>query len=173
MIQCTSASNQVSEQDSYRRCPAPSGAETVASRRPIIFCDAKKGAIAHPPVLNDHVRPENAFKRGTDCTDSTSRFRSSLSPVRLRLFCYLCPACWTRSLSLARFPSCSATSFRFLNFKMRLTKGARLPVAPLSLTKEVVGIHVLLTRSLFASDIPHRLLLRVSLAKSTSAPLRF
>ena len=40
-------------------------------------------------------------------------------------------------------------------------------------TKEVVGIRVLLTRSLFACDILHRLLLRVSLAKSTSAPLRF
>ena len=35
--------------------------------------------------------------------------------------------------------------------------------------KEVVGIHVLVTHSLFASDIPHRFLLRVSPAKSTSA----
>jgi hypothetical protein len=35
------------------------------------------------------------------------------------------------------------------------------------------GTHVLLTRSLFACDILRRLLLRVSLAKSTSAPLRF
>jgi hypothetical protein len=34
-------------------------------------------------------------------------------------------------------------------------------------------IHVLLTRSLFGDGIPHRLLLRVSLAKPTSAPLRF
>ena len=32
--------------------------------------------------------------------------------------------------------------------------------------KEVVGIHVLLTRSLFACDILRRLLLRVSLARS-------
>jgi hypothetical protein len=39
-------------------------------------------------------------------------------------------------------------------------------------TKEIVGIRVLLTRSLFASDIPRMLLLRVSLAKPTSAPLR-
>ena len=42
-----------------------------------------------------------------------------------------------------------------------------------AVTKEVVGIHVLLTRSLFACDILRRLLLRVSLAKPTSAPLRF
>jgi hypothetical protein len=40
-------------------------------------------------------------------------------------------------------------------------------------TKQVAGIHVLLTRSLFGGDILHRLLRRVSLAKSTSAPLRF
>ena len=42
-----------------------------------------------------------------------------------------------------------------------------------AVTKGVVGIHVLLTRSLFACGILRRLLLRVSLAKSTSAPLRF
>jgi hypothetical protein len=40
-------------------------------------------------------------------------------------------------------------------------------------TKEVVGICVLLTRSLFESDILRRLLRRVSLAKPTSAPLQF
>jgi hypothetical protein len=40
-------------------------------------------------------------------------------------------------------------------------------------TKEVVGIHVLLKRSLFACDILRRLLRRVSPLKSTSAPLRF
>ena len=34
---------------------------------------------------------------------------------------------------------------------------------------KVVGIHILPTRSLFASDIPHRLLRRVSLAIPTSA----
>jgi len=41
------------------------------------------------------------------------------------------------------------------------------------ITKEVAGIHVLLTRSLFGDGIPRRLLLRVSRAKPTSAPLRF
>src|SRR5271166_2606771 len=40
-------------------------------------------------------------------------------------------------------------------------------------TKEVVGIHVPLTRSLFACDILRRSLLHASLAKSPSAPLRF
>ena len=39
--------------------------------------------------------------------------------------------------------------------------------------KEVVGIHVLLLRSLFGGGIPRKLPLRVSLAKSTSALLRF
>jgi hypothetical protein len=39
-----------------------------------------------------------------------------------------------------------------------------------AVTKEVVGIRVLLMRSLFVCDIPRRLLGRVSLAKSTSAP---
>ena len=39
--------------------------------------------------------------------------------------------------------------------------------------KEAVGIHVPLPRSLFGCDILSRLLLRVSLAKPTSAPLRF
>ena len=39
--------------------------------------------------------------------------------------------------------------------------------------KEEVGIHLLLTRYLFACGIPHRLLRRVSLRKPTSAPLRF
>ena len=42
-----------------------------------------------------------------------------------------------------------------------------------AVTKEAVGIHVLLTRSLFGDGIPRRLLRRVSLAKPTSAPLRF
>src|SRR5262249_13959308 len=37
-------------------------------------------------------------------------------------------------------------------------------------SKEVVGIHNLLTHSHFAADILRRLLLRVSLAKPTSAP---
>jgi len=41
------------------------------------------------------------------------------------------------------------------------------------ITKEVVEFHVLLTRSLFGGGIPRRLLLRVSLAKQISAPLRF
>jgi len=36
-------------------------------------------------------------------------------------------------------------------------------------TKEVAEIHVLPTRSLFGDGIPHRLLLRVSLTKPTSA----
>ena len=44
---------------------------------------------------------------------------------------------------------------------------------PFGVTKAVVGIHVLLTRSLFGAGILHRLLLHVSLAKRTSAPVRF
>src|SRR3982074_1844919 len=44
---------------------------------------------------------------------------------------------------------------------------------PFGVNKEVVGIHFLLTRSLFACDILRRLLPRVSLAKPLSAPLRF
>ncbi len=40
-------------------------------------------------------------------------------------------------------------------------------------TKEVVGIHALLTRSFFGGGIPRRLLVRVSLTKSTSVPVRF
>jgi hypothetical protein len=39
--------------------------------------------------------------------------------------------------------------------------------------KAVAGIHVLLTHSLFGGGTPRRFLLRVSLAKPTSAPLRF
>ena len=46
------------------------------------------------------------------------------------------------------------------------------PRALQSLTKEVVGTRVLLTRSLFVCDIPRRLPGRVSLATPTSAPLR-
>ena len=42
-----------------------------------------------------------------------------------------------------------------------------------AVTTAAVGIHVLMTGSLFGDDIPRRLLLRVSLPKSTSAPLRF
>jgi hypothetical protein len=38
--------------------------------------------------------------------------------------------------------------------------------------QEAAGIHVLLTRSLFGDGILRRLLLRVSLAKLTSAPVR-
>ena len=41
------------------------------------------------------------------------------------------------------------------------------------ITKEVAGIHVLLSRSLFGDGIPRKLLLRVSLAKPTSALLLF
>jgi hypothetical protein len=40
-------------------------------------------------------------------------------------------------------------------------------------TKEAVGIHVLLKRSFLGGSIPRRLLLRVSLTKSTSVPVRF
>ena len=42
-----------------------------------------------------------------------------------------------------------------------------------AVSKEAVGIHVLLTRLLFGDGIPHRSLRRVSLRKRTSAPLRF
>jgi hypothetical protein len=42
-----------------------------------------------------------------------------------------------------------------------------------AVTKVAVGIHVLLTRSFFGDGTPRRLLQRVSLAKLTSAPLRF
>src|SRR5215469_16127475 len=42
-----------------------------------------------------------------------------------------------------------------------------------AVTKEVVGIRVLLSRPLFGGGTLRRLLLRVSLGKSTSAPLRF
>ena len=55
----------------------------------------------------------------------------------------------------------------------RGTDPAKLSKVLQSVSKEAVGVHVLLTRSLFGDDIPHRLLLRVSPAKSTSAPLRF
>ena len=41
------------------------------------------------------------------------------------------------------------------------------------ITKVVVAIHVRLTRSLFGDDILRGFLPRVSLAKPTSAPLRF
>jgi len=41
------------------------------------------------------------------------------------------------------------------------------------ITKEALGIHALLVRSLFGGGIPRRLLLRVSLAKPTSAPWQF
>jgi hypothetical protein len=43
----------------------------------------------------------------------------------------------------------------------------------LGVNKKVSGIHVRLTRSLFGGGILRRLLRRVSLAKPTSAPLRF
>jgi hypothetical protein len=42
-----------------------------------------------------------------------------------------------------------------------------------AITKEAAGIHVLPTRLLFGDGIPRRLLRRVSLAKPTSALLRF
>ena len=48
-------------------------------------------------------------------------------------------------------------------------KGRALP----DVSKEAVGIHDPLTRSLFGDRILSRLLLRASLAKSTFAPLRF
>ena len=60
----------------------------------------------------------------------------------------------------------------------RLLDNAGLPTtkprdgALRAVTKEVVGIHVLLTRSLFVCGILRRLLRRVSLAKSPSAPVR-
>ena len=44
---------------------------------------------------------------------------------------------------------------------------------PQETIKEVIGIRVLPTRPLFGGGIPRKLLLRVSLAKPTSAPLRF
>jgi hypothetical protein len=55
------------------------------------------------------------------------------------------------------------------SFLVRRTKRRELQ----EITKEVVGIHVLLTRLFFGGGILRMLLLRVSLAKPTSAPLRF
>ena len=42
-----------------------------------------------------------------------------------------------------------------------------------AVTKEGVGIHVLVTRSLFGGSTPRRLLLRLLPVQSTSAPVRF
>jgi hypothetical protein len=58
------------------------------------------------------------------------------------------------------------------------TRHVRLVVArkgrePQEITKEVVGNRILLIRSLFTDGTPRRLLRPVSLAKPTSAPLRF
>jgi hypothetical protein len=44
---------------------------------------------------------------------------------------------------------------------------------PSAVNKEIAGIHVLLTQSLFAFDILRSFPRRVSLAKSISAPVRF
>jgi len=55
----------------------------------------------------------------------------------------------------------------------RFEESALVTATSLSLSKEVVGTHALLTRSLFGGDILRRFLRRVSLAKPTSAPLRF
>ena len=50
-------------------------------------------------------------------------------------------------------------------------RGLGIPLQEVS--KEVIAIDVLPTRSLFDGGILRRLLLRVSPAKPTSAPLRF
>jgi hypothetical protein len=55
------------------------------------------------------------------------------------------------------------------DFAGRRTEGGGLQ----AVSREVVGIHVLLARSLFGGDITRNLLRRASLAKSTSAPLRY
>ena len=71
--------------------------------------------------------------------------------------------------------SCSPSKFplggegRSSSRSKPLNKGGALQ----AVTEEVVGIHVLLTHSLFACDILRRLLPRNSLAKPTSAPVRF
>ena len=54
-----------------------------------------------------------------------------------------------------------------------ILKARRLAISLQEVSKEVVGIRVLLTRSLFDGGIPRRLLLRVFLEKPTSAHLRF
>ena len=54
-----------------------------------------------------------------------------------------------------------------------LKNPGRLETLLLEVTKGAVGIRVPLTLSLFGDGIPRRLLLRVSLAKPTSAALRF
>jgi len=61
---------------------------------------------------------------------------------------------------------------RLMKFWLRAVPAGSLGKIPL-LIKEVVGIHVLQTRSLSGGGIPPRLLLRVSLAKPTFALLRF
>jgi len=60
-----------------------------------------------------------------------------------------------------------------LRHPLRLVSVTRRLESLQEITKEVAEIDILLTRSLFAGGIPHRLLLRVSLVKPTSAPLRF
>src|SRR5262245_22856295 len=54
-----------------------------------------------------------------------------------------------------------------------LRHGARKGRALHAITKELAAIHVLLSRSLFGDGILRSLLLRVSLAKSTSAVLQY
>jgi hypothetical protein len=71
------------------------------------------------------------------------------------------------------FGETSASSFKPLSrvgFVGGVLNEAR---EPQEVSKEVVGIHVLLTRSLFDDGIPRKLLLPVSPAKLTSAPSPF
>src|SRR6516225_4967031 len=72
-----------------------------------------------------------------------------------------------RSGSLRRF------IYKSLISSQIILKAKRLTIPLRGASKEVVGIQVLLTRSLFGDGIPRRVLLRVSLAKPTSASLRF
>src|SRR6202008_3107913 len=57
--------------------------------------------------------------------------------------------------------------------KVSFTASQTLPTLQYQIVKEVAGIYLLLTHSLFGGDIPHRFLRRAFLAKPTSAPLRF
>jgi hypothetical protein len=61
-----------------------------------------------------------------------------------------------------------------LGERRRISRGVKRKGRALqAVNKEVVGTHDPLTRSLFDGDILHRLLRRVSLVKSISAPVRF
>jgi hypothetical protein len=136
-----------------------------------------RGAWRRNGVGSELATGQSDFTSSTGQAESDRCYTCRLPPTTFTLFPTEVLGVTLTNEIISSDTSVSRPSWLAIGFILSAFAQQRDTVSGLSgllgITKEVVGIHALPSRSLFACDILRRFFQRVSLAKPTSAPLRF